>query len=100
VARRRFTWVIVAGVGALLLFAGLDALRSSSDGRDSATPTVSTRTPTTIGSNNSLLPCDVEDLTISIEVRGGNPSVVARNAGNVCYRLLRGWHLRIEDRAG
>lgn len=99
-ARRRFTWVIVAGVGALLLFAGLDALRSSSDGRDSATPTVSTRTPTTIGSNNSLLPCDVEDLTISIEVRGGNPSVVARNAGNVCYRLLRGWHLRIEDRAG
>jgi hypothetical protein len=35
-----FTWVIVAGVGALLLFAGLDALRSWSDGRDSATPTV------------------------------------------------------------
>lgn len=97
---RRFTWIIVAGVGAVLLFAGLDAFRSSFDGRDSATPTVSTRTPATTGSNNSLLPCDVADLTISIEVRGGNPRVVARNAGHVCYRLLRGWHLRVEDRAG
>jgi len=98
--RRSFTWVIVIGFGALFLIAGLDAIRSSTDGRDSATPTVSTRTPSTTGSNNSLLPCDVEDLTISIEVRGGNPSVVARNAGDVCYRILRGWHLRIEDRAG
>jgi hypothetical protein len=61
---RRFTWVIVASVGALLLFAGLDALhfagldalRASADRRDSATSTVSTRTPTTSGSNISLLP--------------------------------------------
>jgi hypothetical protein len=52
----RFTWVIVASVGALLLFPGLDALRASADRRDSATPTVSTRTPTTSGSNISLLP--------------------------------------------
>ena len=47
---RRFTWVIVAGVGALLLFAGLDALRSLG-GSETAVPTTNfpstaTSTPT------------------------------------------------------
>ena len=42
---RRFTWVIVAGVGALLLFAGLDALRSLGDG-ETAVPTIDASTPT------------------------------------------------------
>ena len=45
---RRFTWVIVAGVGALLLFAGLDALRSLG-GSEAAVPTTNlppTATPT------------------------------------------------------
>ena len=46
----RFTWVIVAGVGALLLFAGLDALRSLG-GSETAVPTTNfpstaTSTPT------------------------------------------------------
>lgn len=97
---RRFTWIIVAGVGALLLFAGLDALRSSEESEVSATTAPRAAETTAESSAQPLLPCDVEKLTISIEVRGGNPSVVARNAGNVCYRILRGWHLRIEDRAG
>lgn len=97
---RRFTWVIVAGVGALLLFAGLDALRSPA-GSEDATPAASTRTTTTAtDSSGSLLPCDVEDLRISIEVRRGSAAVVARNLGDTCYRLLRGWHLHVEDRAG
>ena len=42
---RRFTWVIVAGVGALLLLAGLDALRSLGDSA-TAVPTTSSSTPT------------------------------------------------------
>jgi hypothetical protein len=100
---RRFTWVIVAGVGALLLFAGLDALRSSAGSEDSA-PGASTRTTTTTTTtadlSGSLLPCDVEDLRITIDLRGGGPTLVARNFGDTCYRLLRGWRLRIEDRAG
>jgi hypothetical protein len=97
---RRFTWVIVAGVGALLLFAGLDALRSSAGSEDSA-PGGSTSTTTAAAADSSdLLPCDVEDLRISIELRGGSATLVARNFGEKCYRLLRGWHLRIEDRAG
>jgi hypothetical protein len=97
---RRFTWVIVAGVGALLLFAGLDALRSSA-GNEDATPAASTRTTTTAAdSSGSLLRCDVEDLRISIELSADGPTVVARNFGDTCYRLLRGWRLRIEDRAG
>jgi hypothetical protein len=97
---RRFTWVIVAGVGVLLLFAGLDALHSLAD-RKSSGPAPSTRTTSTAAdSSGSLLPCDVEDLRISIDVRGGGPTLVTRNFGETCYRLLRGWHLRIEDRAG
>jgi hypothetical protein len=94
---RRFTWVIVAGVGALLLFAGIDALRSSA-GNEDATPAASTTT--SADSSGSLLPCHVEDLRISIELRGGSATVVARNLGDTCYRLLRGWGLHIEDRAG
>jgi len=96
----RFTWVIVAGVGALLLFAGVDALRSLAGSEDS-TPAASTRTTTTAAdSSGSSLPCDVEDLRISIELRRGRPTVVARNFGDTCYRLLRGWRLHIEARAG
>jgi hypothetical protein len=96
---RRFTWVIVAGVGALLLFAGLDALRSSA-GSENSTPATSTSATTTATASSDLPPCDVEDLRISIDLRGGGPTLVARNFGDRCYRLLRGWHLRIEDRAG
>jgi hypothetical protein len=96
---RRFTWVIVAGVGALLLFAGLDALRSSAGSEDSA-PGASTTTTTAADSSGSLLPCGIEDLKVSIEVRAGSAAVVARNFGETCYQLLRGWHLHIEDRAG
>jgi hypothetical protein len=97
---RWFTWVIVVGVGALLLFAGLDALRSLGDSEDSAPGTSTTTTTTAKDSSGSLLPCDIEDLKISIEVRGGSATVVARNLGDSCYRLLREWHLHIEDRAG
>jgi hypothetical protein len=101
VTGRRFTWVIVAGVGALLLFAGVDALRSSRDNQVSATTAPTTAVTTTADdASGSLLPCDVEDLTISIEVRRGIPTVVARNTGDRCYRVLRGWHLRVEDRSG
>ena len=97
---RRFTWVILAGVGVLLLFAGLDALRSSADSEHSA-PGASATTTTAADSSGSLLRCDIENhLKISIEVRGGSAAVVARNLGDTCYRLLRGWHLHIEDRAG
>lgn len=97
---RRFTWVIVAGVGGLLLFAGLDALRSSAGSEDSTLATSTRTTTTAADSSGSLLPCTVEDLRISIDLRGGGPTLVARNFGETCYRLLRGWHLRIENRAG
>jgi hypothetical protein len=96
----RLTWVIVASVGGLLLIAGLDALRSSEASRDSA-PAASTKTTRTAADvSDSLLPCDTQDLRISIVVRRGSPTVVARNFGDTCYRLLHGWHLRVEDRAG
>jgi hypothetical protein len=66
VTGRRFTWIIVAGVGALLLFAGLDALRSSGESEVSATTAPGAAETTAESSTQPLLPCDVEKLTISI----------------------------------
>jgi hypothetical protein len=85
----------------VLVVAGVDALRSSGDSEISA-PTASTPTTTTTASpTGSLPPCTQRDLRVSIEVREGIATVVARNTGaKECYRLLRGWHLTIEDRAG
>jgi hypothetical protein len=78
---RRFTWVIVASVGALLLFAGLDALRSSAGSEDSTLATSTRMATTASDSSGSLLPCAVEDLRISIDLRGGGPTLVTRNFG-------------------
>jgi hypothetical protein len=94
----RWTWVVVGGVGTLLFVAGVDALRSSADSETSA-PTASTTT-TEIRSG-SLPPCTQLDLRVSIEIREEVATVVVQNIGaKECYRLLRGWRLRIEDRAG
>lgn len=94
----RLTWVVVGGVATLLFVAGVDAFRSSADSEISA-PTASTTT-TEIASG-SLLPCTQLDLKVSIEIREEVATVVVRNIGaKECYRVLRGWRLRIEDRAG
>jgi hypothetical protein len=94
----RWTWVVVAGVGALLLLAGVDALRSSGDSEASAPTATATSSKLP---RVSLPPCTQQDISISIEVRDGGAVAVARNIGaEACYRLLRGWRVRIEDRAG
>jgi hypothetical protein len=94
----RLTWVVVGGVATLLFVAGVDALRSSADSEISA-PTASTTT--TELASGSLSPCTRLDLRVSIEIREEVATVVVRNIGaKECYRILRGWRLRIEDRAG
>ena len=94
----RLTWVVVGGVAILLVLAGVDALRSSTDSEAFA-PTATATTSKL--PRVSLPPCTQQDISISIEVRDGGAVAVARNIGaDACYRLLRGWRLRIEDRAG
>ena len=94
----RWTWFVVGGVVTLLFVAGVDALRSSADNETSA-PTAST-TATEVPTG-SVSPCTQLDLRVSVEIRQEAATVVVRNIGaNDCYQLLRGWRLRIEDRAG
>jgi hypothetical protein len=89
----RWSWLVVGGVATLLVFAGVDALRSSADNEISA-PTASTTTA-------PLPSCTQQDIRISIEIRAGIANVVARNvAGHVCYRLLHAWRLAVSDAAG
>jgi hypothetical protein len=97
-SRTRWTWVVVGGVAALLFVAGVDALRSSADSEASA-PAAST---TTTEIPSGYLPsCTQRHLRVSIEVREGVTTVVARNiAAHACYRFLRVSRLTIEDRAG
>jgi hypothetical protein len=96
--RTRLTWVVIGGVVTLLFVAGVDALRFSADNETSA-PTAST-TATEVPTS-SVSPCTQLDLRVSVEIRQEAATVVVRNIGaKECYRLLRGWRLRIEDRAG
>jgi hypothetical protein len=88
----RWTWIVVGGVATLLVFASLDAFRSSADSELSA-PTGSTTT--------SLPTCARSDLPVSIEVRQGIATVFVRNiTDHLCYRLFHAWRLMINDRAG
>jgi hypothetical protein len=97
-SRTRWTWVVVGGVATLLFVAGVDALRSSADDEASAPTASTTRTEIPSGSLDN---CTQRDLRVSIEIRKGVASVVARNTGaHDCYRLLHISRLTIEDRAG
>jgi hypothetical protein len=100
---RRFTWVIGAGVGALLIFAGVDALRSIGDGKKAlpTTPTASTTSPGNAANTAPVPRCAQNEAEVSIEMRAGFATVVIRNTGaNDCYVHLRGWRVRIADRTG
>lgn len=106
---KRFTWVIVAGVGALLIFAGVDALRSIGNGKEAlpTTPTAatasaaSTTAPENAANTVPVPRCARNEPEVSIEMRAGFATVVVRNTGaNDCYVRLRGWSQRIADRTG
>ena len=71
---RRFTWVIVAGVGALLLFAGLDGLRSLG-GSETAVPT--TNFPSTATSTPTVpLPRDIRSCARLTPLSPGSTSSI------------------------
>jgi hypothetical protein len=105
--RRLITWVVAAAVVVLLAVAVADALRSSPDGETVAPPTETVARPAPAASTataeltTGTPRCARDDLKISIEVREKVVSGVVRNIGaGACQRLLRGWHIKITDRAG
>jgi hypothetical protein len=74
---RRFTWVIVAGVGALLLLAGLDALRSLGDS-ETAAPTTDASTPaSTVPTTDASTPTSTPTVQDVMEL----PNFVLLNPG-------------------
>lgn len=79
--RRRLSWVIVGGAVALLVVAGVDALRSS-ESETSASPTSASTTTV-----ESVPPrCTLEQIGISIEILGGYATAVVRNvSGAPCH---------------
>lgn len=98
---KRFTWVIVAGVGALLIFAGVDALRSIGGSKKATTSAASTTSPGNAANTLPVRRCARNEPEVSIEMRAGFATVVVRNTGaNDCYVHLRGWSQRIADRTG
>ena len=98
--RKHVTWVVVGAVVVLLVAAGVDALRSSPHSATVAPGTTVALTTTTQIATGTP-PCARHDLRILIKIREEVASVIVRNIGaDACHRVLRGWHLRIEDRAG
>jgi putative effector of murein hydrolase len=67
--RTRITWLIAGGVVALLVVAGIDALRSSDSEATASTRPASTTTPE--AADLSLPRCTRQQITVSIEIRGG-----------------------------
>jgi hypothetical protein len=101
--RGRFTWdwVILGGFLALVVVAGVDALRTS--GREPSRPTTATRERTTGAprTDEALDRCTRRQIAVSIEVRGGVPTNVVRQVGaSPCRLAAMGIHLTITDRAG
>lgn len=97
--RTRLTWVVVGGVVALLVVAGVDALRSS----ESETAASATMASTTALENlDRLSPrCTRPQIVVSIEVRGGIATNVVREFGSDACHLRRvRLGLTIRDRAG
>jgi hypothetical protein len=87
VIRSRLTWLLVGAVLILLLFAGLDALRSwlgDEDAHRTVAPTHQVVAP------KNFAPCDQQQLEASIEVRGGIATTVLRHVSvTACHQLAR-----------
>jgi hypothetical protein len=98
VIRSRLTWLLVGAVFVLLLFAGLDALRSwlgDEDAHRTVAPTHQVVAP------KNFAPCDQQQLEASIEVRGGIATTVLRHVSvTACHQHAVRLRLTIWDRAG
>jgi hypothetical protein len=96
--RTRLTWVIVGGVVAVIVFAGLDALLSDHD------PTTPRLTATTVSEATAarLRDCTPGQIALSIEIIEGEgfAAVVVQNVGDACFQRPLAFRLTIEDRAG
>jgi hypothetical protein len=97
--RTRITWLIAGGVVTLLVVAGVDALRSTDSEATASTTTASMTTPE--AADHSLPHCTRQQITVSIEIRGGIANNVVRQIGSRPCRLRNlGIELTIKDRAG
>lgn len=97
--RTRLTWVVVGAVAALLVVAGVDALRSSDGKRNASTPTASTTA--THSATGPVRRCTRLDIRVSIEILGGSANVVVRNVGlTACQLRPLPLNVTLRDRLG
>jgi hypothetical protein len=105
--RTRFTWVIVGAVIAVLVVAGVDALRSS-DKETSASATTAATTTAATTTVEQTLSCTRRQMEVSLLVMGQDPSrprapatIVAERLGaSACRNDYRIFRMTIADRRG
>jgi hypothetical protein len=112
----RLTWAIAGAVAALLVVAGVDALRTSDDATSLSAMTAGT---TTEGESGGVeAPCRPKQIAVSIDSRKPDwrnqpgyigdgawlqtrvATVVVRNVGSRACDLHEEWHFLITDRRG
>jgi hypothetical protein len=107
VTRRQLTWVIAAGVIAVLVAGTVDAVRSEPSG--SSPSRVATMERSAAGAMTipvettpeGLPRCTVQNIGVSIEVLGGTAQVVVRHAwGRPCHLAPLPVRLSLTDRVG
>jgi hypothetical protein len=97
--RTRLTWVVVGTVVALLVAAGIDALLSSGSEKAESAPRAST--PMTGSTSAAVRRCNRLDIRVSIEIRGGVATAIAREVGvSPCHLRPMPIVLTVTDRAG
>jgi hypothetical protein len=105
--RRQFTWVIAAGVIAVLVAGTIDAVRSSKPSGSASSRVVKTEesareTAIPVETTAEALPrCTDQNIGVSIDVLGGTATVVVRQVwGRPCHLAPLTVRLGLTDRVG
>jgi hypothetical protein len=81
--RTQWSWIVLGAVGVLLFVAGVDAFRP-----DGETAALTTESPTTTAvlASSQLTRCTEREVSVSIEILGGQAATVVRHIGdNPCH---------------
>jgi hypothetical protein len=105
--RRWLTWVITGALAAVLIAAAGDALRSRSSSSPISETEAATRpshaqaTRTSVTTKSAAVPrCRAEQIGVSIDAPGGDPTIVVSHArGARCHLARLPINLKIWDRA-
>jgi hypothetical protein len=105
--RTRLSWLVIGGVGVILVAGAVDAIRSSepsasSPSRETATERSAGKTTLArVTTPESLPRCTVQNIGVSIDVLGGTASVAVRHVwGRPCHLAPLPVRLSVTNRFG